>query len=80
VYLAAETAVSVLGITPVSDKSLADRSVANEGGVILQTRKQFVTDYSKLCQKCQGCKSIMKSSRRCFPLSIKKKSHALEDK
>jgi len=68
VYLAAETAVSVLGKTPGSDKSLADRSVANEGGVILQTQKQL------------GCKSIMKSSRRCFPLSIKRKSHALEDK
>ena len=63
-YLAAETAVSELGKTPGSDKSLAERSVANEGGVILQTQKQF----------------IMKSSRRCFPLSVKKKSHALEDK
>ena len=46
-YLAAETAVSVLGKTPGSDKSLADRSVANEGGVILQTQKQFVTQITQ---------------------------------
>ncbi|KAH8512529.1 hypothetical protein H0E87_005984, partial [Populus deltoides] len=43
----AETAVSVLGKTPGSDKSLADRSVANEGGVILQTQKQFVTQITQ---------------------------------
>jgi hypothetical protein len=47
VYLAAETAVSVLGITPDSYKSLADRSVANEDGVILQTQKQFVTQITQ---------------------------------